>query len=477
MFKIIKFFIFVMIFALFLNLAYAASFDVKAASIKDRIAIDEVAEFDITVQNNLETQEEFTVKKAGFPFWDMYTKPLQNPITIVVPAQSSATIRLFVQPLHVEYVDTFTLSLGVVLDRTGFEQKVPITIGIKSTESLIQGYIPTVLATVSIEPEMIDPRQEFKVVIALSNQNVINYSNLTLKVESAVLKDELHFSLGPKEDKTIELKEKLDDYAPPQKDKLVVAVFKDERTVVNPTATEFEIKEYVTTKELPKERSFLKIKKAITLSSNNPDYKGLIKVETIPLKNLFLSTSPRAELKKEGEKQYLVWDVKLDQNKAMTVFVNENYRPLVVIIILAIVSTILYFVFRSPLVARKSISNVGMSEGGISGAKIVIRIKNRSGSQLANIEVIDHLPHIAHIEKEISIGSMQPHAIMQHPKRGLIIKWNLEALEPGDERVLSYRMKSRLPILGEFNLPAASARSKTGNKVIITNSNRVTVVG
>ena len=471
------FFIFLGIFILLLNLAYAASFDVKVTAINDRIVVDEVAEFDVAIQNNLETEEEFTIKKAGFPFWDMYTKPLQNPIKVKVPAQGSASIRLFVDPLYITSVDTYTLDLGVVLDRTGFEQKAPITIGIKSTDPLIQGYIPTVLATVSIEPEVIDPRQDFKIVVLLNNQNVINYSNLTLKVESALLKDEIHFPLGPKEDKTIELKQKLDDITPPQKDKLIVAVFKDQRAIVNPTASEFEVKEYVTTEELPKEESFLKIRGKIRVFSNNPAYQGFIKVETTPLKNLFLSTAPRADIKEEGGKHYLVWQIELDQNKTMSVQVNENYRPLVVIIVLGIASIILYFVFRSPIVVRKIIANVGMSEGGISHAKVVIRIKNRSGSQLTGIEVMDHLPHIAHVEKELSIGSMQPHAILQHPKRGLIIKWNLEALEPGDERVLSYRMKSRLPILGEFNLPAASARTKIGNKVIITSSNRVTVVG
>ena len=58
-----------------------------------------------------------------------------------------------------------------------------------------------------------------------------------------------------------------------------------------------------------------------------------------------------------------------------------------------------------------------------------------------------------------------------------MIKWNIESIEPGDERVLSYKMRSRLSILGEFNLPAANARTKIGNKVIITNSNRVSVGG
>ena len=95
-----KFLIIAGIFLLMLNAAYAASFDVKAASVKDKIVVDEVAEFDIIIQNNLDTGEEFIIKKAGYPFWDTYTKPLQNPITLKVPAKGSASARIFAA--HVE---------------------------------------------------------------------------------------------------------------------------------------------------------------------------------------------------------------------------------------------------------------------------------------------------------------------------------------------------------------------------------------
>ena len=109
--------------------------------------------------------------------------------------------------------------------------------------------------------------------------------------------------------------------------------------------------------------------------------------------------------------------------------------------------------------------------------KVVVRIKNRSSNKISNIEAVDDVPHIAHVEKDLSIGSMHPHAIMKHPKKGLMIKWIIEELEAGDERVLSYKMKSRLAILGELNLPAATARCKVNNNVIISNSNRVSVGG
>ena len=464
-------------FILMLTIAYAASFDVKVTSIKDKIVVDEVAEFDVAVQNYLDADEEFTIKKAGYPFWDMYTKPLQSPITLKVPAQGTSSIKLFVDPLYITSVDTYTLDIGVVLQRTGEEKKVPITVGIKSTAPLIGGYIPTVLTSTSISPEKIDPREEITIKIVLNNQNVLDYHNLTIKIESNLFKDELYVPLGPKEEKVIEVIKKLDDTTHPQKDRLVIAIFKDERLIVNPIVKEFEIKEYLSKEDIPKEQSFLKIRRGIKVVSNNPNYKGVIKVDTTSIKNLFLTTSPRAEIVKENGKQYLVWQVELGKDNTMSVYTTENYRPIVVIVVLVIAAVILYFVFRSPIVVRKGIANVGMSEGGISDAKVVVRVKNRSANQITNIEVMDTVPHIAHVEKELSIGSMQPHALLKHPKGGIVIKWNIETLEAGDERVLSYRMKSRLAILGEFNLPAATARAKVGEKVIISNSNRVSVGG
>ncbi|GEM_PF-1116524 len=474
--KMTKFSIILMMFLVLALSSYAAAdFSVQVTPVKDKIVIDEVAEYTITIQNSLQTDEEFTIKKAGYPFWDMFTKPLQNPITLKVPASSSASIQLFVHPLYITSVDTYTLDTGVVLSSTGEEQKVPITIGIKSTEPLIGGYIPTVLATVSIEPEKIDPRKEFTIKIVLNNQNNLNFSGLAVKAESSLFKEELNVPLGPKEEKTVEIVKKLDDMAVPQNDNLVIGVFLDKRVIVSPIIKEFSVSEYSVQESIPQEQSFLKVRKGIRVASNNPEYKGTVRIETSPLKNLFITTTPRAHTVGENGKYYLEWNVELDSGRKMEMHTTENYRPIVVVLFVIILSAVLYFVFRSPIVARKSVANIGITDGGVSGAKVVVRIKNRSPKQIANIEVIDHIPHITHVEKDLSIGSMQPSAVMQHPKKGMIIKWNIESIEAGDERVLSYRMRSRLPILGEFNLPAATARCKVGNRVIISSSNRVTI--
>jgi hypothetical protein len=475
--KLLKFFMLGLFFLFFTGLVCAQSFDIEIVSIKDRIIVDEEAEFDVTIHNSGDTEEEYMIKKAGYPFWDMFTKPLISPITLIVPPHSSKSLKFFVKPLYISSVDTFTLNVGIVKQSTNEEKKVPITIGIKSTEPLIGGYIPTVLGIVSVTPEKIDPRDEFKIRIALNNQNVINYSNLTVKIEGNLVNDVLYVPLGPKEDKNIDIKKKLSDDLPPQKDSVVVTVLFDDRVIVNPTRTQFEFTDYFTEEKIPKESSFLKITKGLKVHSNNKEYKGTIKIETSTFSNLFTSTTPKSEIVKQGDKKLLVFEVVLDENGYMEVYSLENYRPLVVIIIVAILTVILYFMFRSPLVVTKSTVSVGMSEGGVSGAKVVVRVKNRSKNRIDDIEATDYVPHIAHVEKDVSIGSMQPHAVLKHPKKGVMIRWKIEAIEPGDERVLSYKMKSRLAILGEFNLPSASARAKVGRKLIISNSNRVTVNG
>ena len=316
--KINRFFILLTAFFLLANTVHGFSFNVHVNPIKDKIVVDEVAEYDISIKNLLDTDEEFLIKKAGYPYWDMYITPIQNPITLNVPAKSSASIRLFVDPLYITSVDTYTLDVAVVLSRTNEELSVPITVGIKSTGPLIEGYVPTVLANVGIIPEQVDPREPFVIKVMLSNQNPINYSNLTIRIESNQFNEELYVPLGPNEEKVFELPKDLDDKLPPQENELVVSVYKNDRKIVNPVSLKFIVKEYSIVEDIPKEESFLKIKKRVRIMSNNPSYKSIIKVETNQFKNLFTSTYPRAQYLKENDRRYLVWEVGLDENLTAT---------------------------------------------------------------------------------------------------------------------------------------------------------------
>ena len=120
-------------------------------------------------------------------------------------------------------------------------------------------------------------------------------------------------------------------------------------------------------------------------------------------------------------------------------------------------------------------ANIEKKEGGISNLNVILTIKNRGKAQLKDIEIIDKIPNLADIEKEISLGTLQPVKIFMHEKKGSLVKWILDSIDPNEERVIRYRMRSKLSILGGFNLPASIARFRYNNKQFASKSNRVTI--
>jgi len=51
----------------------------------------------------------------------------------------------------------------------------------------------------------------------------------------------------------------------------------------------------------------------------------------------------------------------------------------------------------------------------------------------------------------------------------------VDNLDASEERVLSYRIKSRLSILGSFSLPATKAAFKSNDKPMTSSSNGLSV--
>ena len=124
----------------------------------------------------------------------------------------------------------------------------------------------------------------------------------------------------------------------------------------------------------------------------------------------------------------------------------------------------------------KEASNIKKSEGGISELTVIFHIKNRSKNKINEIEISDHIPALVAVGHDISIGSLQPTKMLKHESKGTTIaKWEIDALDASEERVLSYRIKSKLPILGSFSLPAANAVFKSNGKTMTSDSNRLSI--
>ncbi|MBI2208133.1 hypothetical protein HYU50_01430 [Candidatus Woesearchaeota archaeon] len=469
-----KFGIFAFVLLLYASLANAALFDISVEPVKDKILIDEFAKFKLIIKNNMQQADEYRIYSPDFPIWDVRTEPIVNPITLVVSPGGEGSVELVVDPLKIRDIGTYGVIVNIRSEAANQLKSVQLKVSILSVKGLIQGYVPTVVTSVGI-PEKIDPREEIPIKIVLNNQNIINYTKLTIRLESNSIQDTINTSLEPEEEKTLMLTERIDPFAMPQEDELAVSVFSDDISIINPIVKKVEIMEYTDKELVSQKKNFLRTKTVYDFVSNNPYYEGKFRTETTLLESIFSSENPKARIAKENGKSYFVWNAKLENNR-MRVTVTKNFIPLFAVIILLLVVIAAYYALRAPLVIRKEASSIVKSEGGVSEMSVILRVQNRGRTKIKDIEVTEIIPSIINIEREVSIGSLQPTKLLRHEKKGTtIVKWELNNLDVSEERVLSYRMKSKLSILGTFSLPAATAVFKANDKTFTTASNRLNV--
>lgn len=465
---------FILAITIYSSIAYAAAFDVDVVPIDSKIVIDEFATFQLNIKNNLDKKDEYRIYTLDFPIWDVRTDPLVNPITLELEPKEEGSVELIADPLKIRDIGTFQVNVNVRSKLTNKPVRALLKVTILSTSPLIGGYVPTVVTGVNV-PEKIDPRQEIPIKISLDNQNIIDYPDLIIKVESNLIRETVNEKLGPKEDKTVNLIARLDPLTPPQEDTLIVHLLMGNRSLMSPIFRNIEIAEYAGKKIESEQKEFLLTKSNYKFVSNNNEHQGIFKVETTLLGSILSSTNPKAKLVKEDDKRYFIWDVELENN-SMQVTVTENFIPLFVVIALLIVAVGAYYLVRSPLLMRKESSNIVKREGGISEIAIILNIKNRGKDKLREIELTERIPALVSIGKEVSIGSLQPSKVLRHKKKkNTMVKWTIDTLDASEERVISYKIKSKLPILGSFSLPAATSSFKSHNKVFTSASNRLSI--
>ena len=458
--------------SLMLSFASAASFDVNISAVKDKITIREQAEFNIKVTNLDEVSRNYRIFSLHFPEWDMYTQPLISPIELKIWPGESEDIKVYVDPISVAMVGTY---VNVQKDKTTEIARTPIKVSIFPKGAVIGGYVPNVIAKLTM-PDEVDPRDKIPISIKLENQNMLDIENMTLIINSDIIKKQIYQNIGPKGTKTLELEESIGHLTPPGSYSIVLTVYVGDDPIITPVGKSLKVKQYAGIIDEKTEKSFLKATRKITFGSNNEELQEPFKIETKWISNLFTSKKPRASTVKEGKKLYIAWQPQLDpETKTMQVTVSENYRTLFIILFLIIAMILFYFSYRSPLTINKKAASIGRKEGGISEIKVVLQIKNRGKEPITEIHVKDRIPHLTDIEKEITIGTLQPTNVLKHETKGTFIKWVVDRLEPNEERVINYKVKSRLSILGDFSLPPTYAAFVYGGKQMKTSSNRLSI--
>ena len=455
------------------------SFSVSLEAINNSILIDGQAAFELTIENHDNYAETFRISMPDIE-WSVTSDPLYHYFSgFDVPSFGSQKVKLFLKPTVAFPPGLRNVRITVESVKGKEEQTISTFVNIRSSYQLLQEYLAAVSRIVEI-PALVDPRGEFEIKVNLINRNPKNISSLKVRLSSvstSLITEEALTGLKPLESKSVSTRVKLDPLTAPVQDTLRVVLYVDDKPLEPTIFEKFEVIGYSELKTVKSERTgsfFRWVNKTTYVNEGNVKLERVVEHKTSFLKSLFTRTSPKAFSISKGGVKYNAWELSLEPQETITLQEVESYRSIFYMVVLAFVVFVLYRFFQSPVRLIKEASAISYKEGGVSELKVILRIKNRSSKPYVKITLMDRVPMIAEVEHD-SMGTLKPATIFNDGK-GTVVKWELENIEKHEERILAYKVRSKLSILGAFTLPKSSARFFTEQNVkFVTHSNTVVI--
>ncbi len=449
----------------------AASFGVTVTPVDDTVDRGESARYQIAISNFGDQDAQFQVYTID-PTWSVKVVPL-GPL---VPAQSQGTFEISLRPsTQAPYgAQGVPVTFKDLTSGTLIKRDVVVTLRGGGNPGL--EYEPTVALDVVL-PYDVDPREQVPLRLNLRNRNALNITNLTLRISSPQFQTELSLALPSLSERTVDIPGiRIDPRTSPgEQDVSVRATYRGE--TVAQLEKNYRISSYSAILEQVDERSFaFKTVRTVRVTNDgNVQNTAVVSVPTSLLKSLFINSATAYEREIIDGRRALVWRVPLSAGESREVEFTENYRVLVLLALVLILCAVGYVFLRSPIVVMKEA--VGLArQDSVSQVKVRLFIKNRSSRIIQGISVTDRVPSIADVVRADTPGSISPSKIATSEKGGTLLRWDLEVLEPYEERVVTYVARSKLKIIGRMSLPVAKTRYTVNGKERVIHSNNIEIV-
>ncbi len=431
--------------------------DLSVEIVDDTIDPGESAEFLIIIENDDNEVQDFTLYSlSGADGWQVDPKDLGDRVIENLEPGEEREVSVLATPLFDEMdPGVYQLSLDVDGEFDGESDQVSLKVYLGSGPSAGE-YLPSISVELEMDEE-IDSLEPTSVVLYLENGNSRNLSDLSLRVESDIEPFNVHIPIGLEgfEEKTVEFTVDLDPYTQP-KNYVVFFIFESEGETVKIVDSKVEVEMYVPdfVVEVSEEKMFLKKQVEISLlnegnAENTQQYLYSISF----FSSLFVNSDEGYVVRHDGQ-SYVVWDMALQPGEQIDVSLALNYRVLFYLFVFSLALFLFYWIVRSPiLISKKGLVVVG-DENGLSEVKVMLEIRNRSKRPYTVVEIMDTVPGIANVERTLQLGTLKPDKVT-HSRQGSKIYWSLSELDALEQRIITYKIKAKLNILGQFQLPRA----------------------
>jgi len=303
--------------------------------------------------------------------------------------------------------------------------------------------------------------------IYIHNKENFNFENINTKFNSVFFDFEENFKLEANERKTFDIQLNKEDF------KKLIAGFYTLNAEINIENLNAEIE------------GIIKFAEKDILTTTKRDYGIVINTQIIEKKNegniavksetvikkniisrLFTSFSPEPDVvERQRVNIYYTWSREIAPGESLEIVVKTNWViPLFLVLFVVIIVALAKYYSSTDLTLRKRVSFV-KAKGGEFALKVSIIVNAKKHVERVNI--IDRLPSLVKIYERF--GGEKPTRINEKTRR---IEWDLDKLDEGETRVLSYIIYSKIGIIGKFALPEATAIYEQEGKIHESSSNK-----
>jgi hypothetical protein len=453
--------IIVLIFLLVVPIVFGQT-QVSTSVIQNEIAVGEIAKYSLTLRNSFGTQQRYSIYSfQSGQGWNVEPSPLSDKIVVLGPGETRKVV-MTAEPL--EDFPPGIYNMPFTVENVDEGERFPLVMKVYLSPEKPVDYLPSIKVEIDLD-EKIKPTEAVSVKLEIENRNPLNLMGMGVKIRSDVAEfaKEAIVDLPPLEKKTVGFTIIPDKFQQP-KDYTLFFVFSHNG------------------------RDFKVIEKKIEVLTLLPSFEKEEVVETVFLKNFVqLNVVNKGNVKNTQEvkvpisfweaifteggdiraidgERYIIWELELGANKSETLNYVTDYRILLYLAILAMIFLGFYLKVRSPvMLSKKAVTTRSDEEGALSEIKITLEVRNKTKKVLHNVIIEDVVPAIANVQESLELGTLKPQEI-KHTKQGTRVKWALAELDLLEHRLITYKVRAKLNILGVFKLPRATVTFAKGKR-------------
>ncbi len=453
-----KLFLVFIIFLLTAAVSYAA---VESTVIENKISYGKEATYKFVVRNTATSTQQYTVfSLQSGQGWNVAPVPLTDRVFSVAAGQTK-TVIISARPLRELPVGIYYLPVSVDGDLgDSYSESLKVYLGKESLEA----YAPSIAARVDVNDQMM-PGTAQSVKLFLENKNRLDLSGLVVKMSGDLeaFNHEVTIDLPSLSKKTVEFTVELGQFAQPKEYVLTFEFIKDgkvakvveQKVTVATVASPFEV---VASSETVWGR---KLGQLTVTNKGNVRNEQQVLYPVSWFASWLVEDGTPIVVSEDGSRN-MAFTLSLSPAESTTVSYVLNYRwAMYGLIFLVLLVGFIWFIQSSLKMTKKAVTTQTDEDGALAELKVTIEIENKTDKPVRHITVTDTVPGIVSVEKISEMGTLRPQEIRHQGGKTKIV-WLISELDAREDRLITYKVRSKLNILGALRLPRAQAEFKQG---------------